>query len=120
MQALLLSHKRKDVRDTAKYPPFMKPQVSSISKFRVCCPVGVVAAVGVPCSYYRCSPSFKCTALQARTGKLKPRALRHLASEMLGLTIQEGEHSPVDDARAALYLYLKHRKVKLHLIAGLS
>ena len=26
--------------------------------------------------------------LQARTGKLKPRALRHLAAEYLGLTIQ--------------------------------
>ena len=49
--------------------------------------------------------------LQARTGKLKARALRHLAAEQLGLTIQEGEHSPVDDARASLYLYLKHRKV---------
>lgn len=72
LEALLLSHKRKDVRDTAKYPPLMK--------------------------------------VQARTGKLKSRALRHLASEVLGLSIQEGEHSPVDDARAALYLYLKHRK----------
>ena len=51
--------------------------------------------------------------LQARTGKLKARALRHLAAEQLGLTIQEGEHSPVDDARASLYLYLKHRKVGL-------
>ena len=26
--------------------------------------------------------------------------------------LQEGEHSPVDDARAALYLYHKHRKVR--------
>lgn len=51
--------------------------------------------------------------LQARSGKLKARALRHLAAEQLGLTIQEGEHSPVDDARASLYLYLKHRKVGL-------
>lgn len=59
-QALLLSHRRKDVRDTARYPPLMKEQ--------------------------------------ARTGRLKPRALRHLAAEQLGLTIQEGEHSPVDDA----------------------
>ena len=25
---------------------------------------------------------------------------------------QEGEHSPVDDARAALYLYHKHRKAR--------
>ncbi len=43
--------------------------------------------------------------------KLRPRALRHLAQEQLGLTIQAGEHNPVDDARAALYLYLRHRKV---------
>lgn len=72
LEALLLNHHRKTVRDTAKYPPLMKAQ--------------------------------------ARTGKLKPRALRHLAAEQLGLTIQEGEHSPVDDARVALYLYLRHRK----------
>lgn len=63
-QALLLSHKRKDVRDTSRYPPLMREQ--------------------------------------ARTGRLKPRALRHLAAEQLGLTIQEGEHSPVDDAVRAL------------------
>ncbi|KAL4859866.1 RNA exonuclease 4 [Chlorella vulgaris] len=74
--ALMLSHRRKDVRDTAKYPPLMKPQARQ----------------------------------NARTGKLKPRALRHLAAEQLGLAIQVGEHSPVDDARAALYIYLKHRK----------
>lgn len=43
----------------------------------------------------------------------KPRALRHLAKEELGLDIQSGEHTPVDDARAALYLYHKHRKVGL-------
>ncbi|GAX73591.1 hypothetical protein CEUSTIGMA_g1042.t1 [Chlamydomonas eustigma] len=42
--------------------------------------------------------------------KPRPRALRHLAKEELGLVIQEGEHSPVDDARAALYIYHKHRK----------
>ncbi|KAI7844376.1 hypothetical protein COHA_002174 [Chlorella ohadii] len=72
LEALLLSHKRKDVRDTSRYPPLMREQ--------------------------------------PRTGKLKPRALRHLAAEQLGLTIQEGEHSPVDDARAALLLYMRHRK----------
>ena len=42
----------------------------------------------------------------------KPRALRHLAAQHLGLTIQAGEHSPVDDARAALYLYLRFQKVR--------
>ena len=44
--------------------------------------------------------------------KSKPRALRHLAETELGLGIQAGEHSPVDDARSALYLYHKHRKVR--------
>ena len=44
-------------------------------------------------------------------GKAKPRALRHLAETELGLSIQAGEHSPIDDARSALYLYHKCRKV---------
>ena len=43
--------------------------------------------------------------------KARPRALRHLAFEILGLGIQEGEHSPVEDARAALYLYQRYAKV---------
>lgn len=42
--------------------------------------------------------------------KRRPKSLRQLAQEELGLVIQAGEHNPVDDARAALYLYLKHRK----------
>jgi hypothetical protein len=36
----------------------------------------------------------------SKGGKRKPRALRHLASQELGLAIQEGQHSSVDDARA--------------------
>lgn len=43
-------------------------------------------------------------------GKPRPKALKVLAAEELGLNIQTGEHSPVDDARAALYLYHKHKK----------
>ena len=42
-------------------------------------------------------------------GRMKSRALKELAAEHLGLEIQHGEHSPVEDARAALYLYQKHR-----------
>lgn len=113
MQVLLLSHKRKDVRDTAKYPPLMKPQVRSNRTTSVLhhnCTHMLAADCSV-CLHHRCM-LVQPAALQARTGKLKPRALRHLASEVLGLTIQEGEHSPVDDARAALYIYLKHRKVR--------
>lgn len=74
MQALLLSHPRRLIRDTARFPLLMR-----------------ATAAG---------------------RKAKPRALRHLAREELGLTIQAGEHSPVDDARAALYLYHKWRKVR--------
>lgn len=36
----------------------------------------------------------------SKGGKRRPRALRHLALQELGLVIQEGEHSSVDDARA--------------------
>lgn len=40
----------------------------------------------------------------------KPRRLRDLTAEHLGLAIQGGAHSPVDDARAALYLYQRFRR----------
>lgn len=42
-------------------------------------------------------------------GKKRPRKLRDLAKEHLGLTIQEGEHGSVEDARAALALYAHFR-----------
>jgi RNA exonuclease 4 len=48
--------------------------------------------------------------MYSRGGKRKPQALRQLAKKELGLDIQEGEHSSVDDARAALYLYHKVRR----------
>lgn len=38
------------------------------------------------------------------------KALRHLAAEFLGVEIQKGEHCPIEDARAAMLLYQKHRK----------
>ncbi|CAH9112408.1 unnamed protein product [Cuscuta epithymum] len=40
----------------------------------------------------------------------RSRALRSLAAEILGADIQNGEHCPVEDARAAMLLYLKHRR----------
>lgn len=44
------------------------------------------------------------------TGKHRSQRLRDIARSELGLVIQEGEHSPVDDARAALYIYLRRKK----------
>ena len=52
--------------------------------------------------------------------KAKPRSLRHLAEDELGMSIQAGEHSPVDDARSALYVYQKHRKVCTGYCIGLN
>jgi RNA exonuclease 4 len=71
LAVLLLSHPKKLIRDTSRYPPLMWSKPGS---------------------------------------KKRAQALRVLAQRELGLKIQEGEHSPVDDARAALYLYHKHRK----------
>ena len=72
LAALMVSHPRAAVRDTARYPPFMRAT--------------------------------------APGRKPKPRRLRDLAAEVLGLAIQGGAHSPVDDARAALYLYQAVRR----------
>lgn len=47
----------------------------------------------------------------SKGGKRRPRALKLLAQQELGISIQEGQHSSVDDARAALYLYQKHAAV---------
>ncbi|MQL90496.1 hypothetical protein Taro_023095 [Colocasia esculenta] len=38
------------------------------------------------------------------------RALRDLALQILGITIQQGTHCPVEDARAAMLIYQKHKK----------
>lgn len=57
LDVLLLSHHPAMVRDTARYPPYMR-------------------------------------ALGTGGGKLRPRALRDLAKEHLGLEIQRGEHDP--------------------------
>lgn len=215
LQALLLSHRRNDVRDTARYPPLMKPQVTGgreaggqaqareqgqrVVQGECVLPVRAAAATSRGQRARSPIPALPLgLPRQARMGKLKPRALRHLAQEQLGLAIQvggrqgessihsfvnsaavvqtcaadavswhagsgacmkgaagggrrkppaqlaalaallssppspnrvppppclclpfqEGEHSPVDDARAALYLYLKHRKEWERWVAG--
>jgi RNA exonuclease 4 len=63
LNALLLSHPKRDIRDTSKHPPFRK-----------------IAGGGSP-------------------------RLKVLAAELLGLEIQEGSHSSVEDARATMLLF---------------
>ncbi|KAL3503165.1 hypothetical protein ACH5RR_037614 [Cinchona calisaya] len=66
LKALLLSHPKKDIRDTSEYQQFLKEGRS--------------------------------------------QALRYLAADYLGVEIQNGEHCPIEDARAVMLLYQKHRK----------
>lgn len=64
-----------------------------------------------PGSLTRDTARFKPLCIKRRDGSRgRPRPLRHLAKEHLGFQIQGGEHSSVDDARAALYLYHKFRQ----------
>ena len=67
LQALLLSHAKRDLRDTSRHP-----------KFRV-------------------------------ESKGRPPALRNLVKAELGMKIQAGEHSSVEDARAAMMLFRKEK-----------
>ncbi|TKA66658.1 hypothetical protein B0A55_08057 [Friedmanniomyces simplex] len=67
LQVLLLSHPKRDLRDTSRH-----------TKFRV-------ESMG------------------------KPPALRNLAKSELGMMIQSGEHSSIEDARAAVLLYRKEK-----------
>lgn len=69
LDALLLSHPKRDIRDTSKHPPYRK-----------------VAGGGSP-------------------------RLKILAAEYLGINIQEGSHSSVEDARATMLLYRRDKKM---------
>ena len=67
LDALLISHPKKDIRDTARHPAYRKI-----------------------------------------AGGSSPR-LKILASELLGLNIQVGEHSSVEDARACMMLFRRDK-----------
>ncbi|RDW74681.1 putative 3'-5' exonuclease [Aspergillus mulundensis] len=67
LDALLLSHPKRDIRDTSKHPPYRK-----------------IAGGGSP-------------------------RLKILASEFLGLDIQSGAHSSVEDAKATMLLYRRDK-----------
>lgn len=45
-----------------------------------------------------------------RAGHVRPRRLKHLSAEHLGVVIQTGEHDPAEDAQAALALFKKFRR----------
>ncbi|KAL6900650.1 hypothetical protein ACP4OV_005326 [Aristida adscensionis] len=66
LKVLLLSHPKKDIRDTSDYEMFR------------------------------------------REGKR--RSLKDLAAQVLGAKIQQSEHCPIEDARAAMFIYNKHKK----------
>eukprot|EP00697_Spironema_sp_BW2_P017323 gnl/Spiro4/8962_TR4729_c0_g1_i1.p1 gnl/Spiro4/8962_TR4729_c0_g1~~gnl/Spiro4/8962_TR4729_c0_g1_i1.p1 ORF type:complete len:276 (+),score=40.71 gnl/Spiro4/8962_TR4729_c0_g1_i1:31-858(+) len=65
LQALLMDHPRKMIRDTARYNPLRRNH--------------------------------------------RPQALKTLARSELGLSIQSGEHSSVQDAQTVMAIYRKHR-----------
>ncbi|CAG7996214.1 unnamed protein product [Penicillium olsonii] len=67
LDALLLGHPKRDIRDTSKHPPYRK-----------------IAGGGSP-------------------------RLKILAEEFLGLKIQDGAHSSVEDARATMALYRREK-----------
>jgi len=70
LEALDICHPDTHIRDSARYPQFMRRLIS---------------------------------------GKLKPKALRLIVEEELNMTIQTGEHDSIQDARAVLGLYNKHK-----------
>ena len=68
LNALLLGHPKRDIRDTSKYPPYR-----ALAKGR--------------------SP-----------------ALKKLAQQLLGIAIQDGQHSSVEDARATMLLFRRDKE----------
>jgi DNA polymerase III epsilon subunit-like protein len=58
----------------------------------------------------RDTAKYRAFTFRNKAGQLRPRRLKHLALQHLGCVIQEGEHEPAEDARAALALYRKYRR----------
>ena len=101
---------------TAPPPGAVRATVASLAHGRVLVGHAIThdlraLLLGHPRSHVRDTARFPPLMRATAPGRRpKPRKLRDLAAEHLGLTIQAGEHSPVDDARAALYLYLRFRR----------
>lgn len=95
-QVLMLDHPWTHVRDTATYHPLCR-------KTRTVRRASLSAHSDPSLSRLPSSPRL----LQ---GHLKPKRLKHLVEQFLGLSIQGGEHDPAEDARAALSLYKHFRR----------
>lgn len=67
LEALMLGHPKKDIRDTSRFSGFRKYSAG------------------------------------------KTPSLKKLAKEILGVEIQEGEHSSIEDARATMLLFRRHK-----------
>lgn len=100
LAALMISHPPQDIRDTAKYIPYMKVNKSNSSS----------DSDNATSSSASSSSSFDFSRLRLqKQPKLSPRKLKELVQERLHLDIQQGDHSSVEDARAALLLYRQAR-----------
>lgn len=106
LDALGITHPWHDVRDTALYAPYMMPCISTV-------PLIASIAESDCSSTASSSPSLSssfeipCKLTAPMTMTFRPRKLKELALETLGMSIQiDGTaHSPVEDAKAALGLY---------------
>jgi len=131
LYVLNISHPWFDIRDTAMYTPFMAASlVGGISLAALpnsqnnVCPnltesdcsstaSSMSSSSSTDPSAVSINPSILRTtqSVSAPVMQLRPRKLRELAREYLGISIQEigSEHSPLEDANAALGLYKLNR-----------
>jgi hypothetical protein len=127
LSALRITHPKCDIRDTAHYSHYMtatlvspigrkssqQVSTSSISPYAL-----TPCVIESDCSSIASTSSFSSTGLESNNHsvsvtypgpmmQLKPRKLKEIAREWLGISIQKNgeEHSPREDAYAALELY---------------
>ena len=124
LSALKIKHPRRQIRDTAMYPPYMtatlvNPMTVLVERRRRRSCSTTPSIVESDCSSITStSSSFSLsspcqgnnTSSNGNNGplmQLKPRKLKEIAREWLGISIQKcgEEHSPLEDACAALSLY---------------